>query len=86
MGDLATGVNACVRAAGHGERRSRVLAQQAAEGILDGLLDCALARLAGPAVKLRAVIGQIETEPDLRAARGPRGDRSRRRRVRLRFR
>lgn len=64
MRHLTAGVDARVGAAGHRQRGPVTQGQQATERFLDGLLDSAQARLAGPAVKGGAVVGQVQAEPD----------------------
>lgn len=58
MSDLPRGVDAGVRAAG--DREVRGDAQERGQGLLEFAADGALAWLAGPAVEIGAVVGDVQ--------------------------
>src|ERR1022692_1100709 len=64
MGHLAAGMNARVGAACDGQLGRLRQPEQHVQGVLNDALDGAQARLAGPAVEVRPIVGKIEPEPD----------------------
>ncbi len=67
---LAARVDPGVGAAGHGQRRGFRQVQHAGEPVFQGLLYRPPAGLAGPAGKARAVVGDVEPDPEQRRAPG----------------